>query len=131
MRLTGTAAAVLDIALPCGWFDVFRLHGCWQVLQACWLDMRAKAPGSGSGGVTLRQLESLVRLAEARARCDLRMLVTSVSFASSAACSVLDGTLMHCRAWQQRHPDWPAQLRICVAGHSQQSCIRLAADATT
>lgn len=41
--------------------------------------MRAKAPGGSGAAVTLRQLESLIRLAEARARCDLRTLVTEVS----------------------------------------------------
>ena len=49
-----------------------------QVLRAFWLELRAKAPGCEGGTVTLRQLESLVRLAEARARCDLRSSVTEV-----------------------------------------------------
>ena len=55
--------------------------------------MRAKAPGC-EGGVTMRQLESLIRLAEARARCDLRSTVTEVRRASSVAMQYSNP--MHC-----------------------------------
>lgn len=48
-----------------------------QILREFWLDMRAKSAGTGNA-VTLRQLESLIRLAEARARCDLRSEITEV-----------------------------------------------------
>jgi MCM AAA-lid domain len=47
--------------------------------QAFYLSLRAATCGGVSGGlpVTARQLESLVRLAEARARCELREVVTA------------------------------------------------------
>jgi DNA helicase MCM8 len=46
--------------------------------QAFYLQLRADsaAPMSGGAPITARQLESLVRLAEARARVDLREVVT-------------------------------------------------------
>ena len=52
-----------------------------DALQAFYLRLRADAAapmGGGAGGapITARQLESLVRLAEARARLDLREVVT-------------------------------------------------------
>ena len=50
------------------------------MLQKFWLELRAKAPGCEGGAVTMRQLESLLRLAEARARCELRPVVTRVSW---------------------------------------------------
>ena len=46
-----------------------------QVLKAFYLDLRKKALASEGGvPITTRQLESLVRLAEARARADLRQV---------------------------------------------------------
>ncbi|KAK9914958.1 hypothetical protein WJX75_002939 [Coccomyxa subellipsoidea] len=48
-----------------------------QVLKAFYLELRKKAVASEGGvPITTRQLESLVRLAEARARADLRQEVT-------------------------------------------------------
>ncbi|CAL8468614.1 g8154 [Coccomyxa elongata] len=48
-----------------------------QVLKEFYLELRRKAVGSvDSAPITTRQLESLVRLAEARARADLRQEVT-------------------------------------------------------
>ncbi|PNW71712.1 hypothetical protein CHLRE_16g665950v5 [Chlamydomonas reinhardtii] len=46
-----------------------------QVLQAFYLQMRAQAVPGSKNPVTARQLESLVRLAEARARAELRPVV--------------------------------------------------------
>ncbi|KAG2492281.1 hypothetical protein HYH03_009521 [Edaphochlamys debaryana] len=47
-----------------------------HVLQAFYLQMRAQAAPGAKNPVTARQLESLVRLAEARARIELRTVVT-------------------------------------------------------
>jgi DNA replicative helicase MCM subunit Mcm2 (Cdc46/Mcm family) len=47
-----------------------------EVIKAFYLDLRKNAPMNDSPPVTARQLESLVRLAEARARVDLRPVVT-------------------------------------------------------
>ena len=49
-----------------------------QLLKAFFLDLRARQGAVESNLVTLRQLESLVRLCEARARMDLRELATVV-----------------------------------------------------
>ncbi len=49
--------------------------GLAQVLKEFYLELRRKAVGSvDSAPITTRQLESLVRLAEARARADLRQV---------------------------------------------------------
>ncbi len=45
-----------------------------QVLRAFYLDLRAKSAAGGGAPITTRQLEALVRLAEARARADLRQV---------------------------------------------------------
>ena len=46
-----------------------------QVLKKFYLELRAMAVASEGGApITTRQLESLVRLAEARARLDLRQV---------------------------------------------------------
>jgi DNA helicase MCM8 len=52
---------------------------CFVVLQSFYLSLRASSCGGVSGGlpITARQLESLVRLAEARARAELREVVTA------------------------------------------------------
>ena len=47
-----------------------------EVIKAFYLELRRNAPINDSAPVTARQLESLVRLSEARARVDLRELVT-------------------------------------------------------
>jgi len=47
-----------------------------EVLQTFYLELRSRAPADGTP-VTARQLESLVRLAEARARLELRTEVTA------------------------------------------------------
>ena len=47
-----------------------------EILQTFYLELRSRAPADGTP-VTARQLESLVRLAEARARLELRMEVTA------------------------------------------------------
>ncbi len=48
-----------------------------QVLKEFYLELRRKAVASEGGlPITTRQLESLVRLAEARARADLRQVST-------------------------------------------------------
>jgi DNA helicase MCM8 len=56
--------------------------------QAFYLQLRAdsSAAGAGSSPVTARQLESLVRLAEARARCELREVVTREDAEVCGAC---------------------------------------------
>jgi DNA helicase MCM8 len=48
-------------------------------VQSFYLSLRASSCGGVSGGlpITARQLESLVRLAEARARAELREIVTA------------------------------------------------------
>jgi DNA helicase MCM8 len=48
-------------------------------VQSFYLSLRASSCGGVSGGlpITARQLESLVRLAEARARAELREVVTA------------------------------------------------------
>ena len=56
-----------------------------QLLKAFFLDLRAKQGAVEGNCVTLRQLESLIRLCEARARMDLRELVTLVSTPCSAS----------------------------------------------
>ena len=43
-------------------------HEALQVLKAFYLELRAKAMATEGAPITTRQLESLVRLAEARAR---------------------------------------------------------------
>ncbi|WIA40343.1 hypothetical protein OEZ86_013710 [Tetradesmus obliquus] len=50
-----------------------------EILQSFYLSLRASSCGGVSGGlpITARQLESLVRLAEARARAELREIVTA------------------------------------------------------
>ena len=55
--------------------------GCMQVLRAFYLDLRAKSAGAGAP-ITTRQLEALVRLAEARARADLRQVWLARSLAA-------------------------------------------------
>lgn len=60
--------------------------------------MRAKAPGFGGGMVTLRQLESLVRLAEARTRCDLRTVVSKVLHQPACSGMQTSVSLLH-DAW--------------------------------
>jgi DNA replicative helicase MCM subunit Mcm2 (Cdc46/Mcm family) len=47
-----------------------------ETLQQFYLRLRADSSPMGGTTVTARQLESLVRLAEARARCELREVVT-------------------------------------------------------
>lgn len=47
-----------------------------EILQTFYLELRSRAPAEGTP-VTARQLESLVRLAEARARMELRSQVTA------------------------------------------------------
>lgn len=47
-----------------------------ETLQQFYLRLRADSSPMGGTTVTARQLESLVRLAEARARCELRDVVT-------------------------------------------------------
>ena len=47
-----------------------------EVIKAFYLELRKNAPINDSAPVTARQLESLVRLSEARARVDLREIVT-------------------------------------------------------
>lgn len=47
-----------------------------QVLRAFYLELRANAPAADGAPITTRQLESLVRLTEARARADLRATAT-------------------------------------------------------
>ena len=47
-----------------------------EKLQQFYLRLRADSSPMGGTTVTARQLESLVRLAEARARCELREVVT-------------------------------------------------------
>jgi hypothetical protein len=51
----------------------------WPYLQTFYLELRSSSCGgiSGSLPITARQLESLVRLAEARARLELREMVTA------------------------------------------------------
>ncbi len=44
----------------------------FQVLKEFYLELRQKAAATDGAPITARQLESLVRLAEARARADLR-----------------------------------------------------------
>ena len=48
-----------------------------EILQTFYLELRSRAPSDGTP-VTARQLESLVRLAEARARLELRTEVTGI-----------------------------------------------------
>ena len=50
-----------------------------QLLKAFFLDLRARQGAVEGNLVTLRQLESLIRLCEARARMDMRELVTEAS----------------------------------------------------
>ena len=92
-----------------------------QVLRAFWLELRAKAPGCGGGAVTMRQLESLIRLAEARARCDLRSLVTRVPAAlrSSRRLASL------CPASTPALFCTPGSAVLCVAVTLRRCCRRL------
>ena len=46
------------------------------MLRAFYLELRANAPAADGAPITTRQLESLVRLTEARARADLRATAT-------------------------------------------------------
>ena len=46
------------------------------MLRAFHLELRAKAPAADGAPITTRQLESLIRLTEARARADLRTIAT-------------------------------------------------------
>lgn len=46
-----------------------------QVLKDFYLDLRKNAQSQSGLPITIRQLESLIRLAEARARCDLSQTV--------------------------------------------------------
>lgn len=46
------------------------------MLRAFYLELRAKAPAADGAPITTRQLESLIRLTEARARADLRTTAT-------------------------------------------------------
>ena len=55
------------------------------MLRAFYLDLRARSAGGGGAPITTRQLEALVRLAEARARADLRQVRTP---APGCSCSV-------------------------------------------
>ena len=48
----------------------------WQVLQQFYIDLRQNYRSPDSTPITTRQIESLVRLAEARARLELREEVT-------------------------------------------------------
>ncbi|MEW5300243.1 MAG: hypothetical protein WDW36_003185 [Sanguina aurantia] len=50
--------------------------GARDVLQSFYLKLRQQASPGSSNPITARQLESLVRLAEARARCELRQVVS-------------------------------------------------------
>ncbi|CAM9850234.1 unnamed protein product [Chrysoparadoxa australica] len=50
--------------------------GASRVLQTLYLTMRKEAAGGRSMPITSRQLESLIRLSQARARADLRDVVT-------------------------------------------------------
>ncbi len=47
-----------------------------QVLRAFYLKLRAMAPAADGAPITTRQLESLIRLTEARARAELRPTAT-------------------------------------------------------
>ncbi|RXG72457.1 DNA helicase MCM8 [Armadillidium vulgare] len=49
-----------------------------KVLQDFYLELRQKLQNSDSTPITTRQLESLIRLSEARARCELREEVTEM-----------------------------------------------------
>ncbi len=49
---------------------------CVQVLRAFYLKLRAMAPAADGAPITTRQLESLIRLTEARARAELRPTAT-------------------------------------------------------
>ena len=49
---------------------------CAQVLRAFYLKLRAMAPAADGAPITTRQLESLIRLTEARARAELRPTAT-------------------------------------------------------
>lgn len=67
--------------------------GAAKVLQRLYLTMRAQASTGQSIPVTTRHLESLIRLAQARARVDLReevsATVCTLSFANSSPHSLL------------------------------------------
>lgn len=70
-----------------------------HLMQDFYLSLRSSSIGgiSGSLPITARQLESLVRLAEARARVELREVVTADD-AQVSACGCVDhpSTAVHC-----------------------------------
>ena len=53
----------------------------WQVLKEFYIELRQKAAATEGAPITTRQLESLVRLAEARARVELREVATEADAA--------------------------------------------------
>ena len=59
-----------------GTWGVRSCQSIAQVLRAFYLELRAKAPAADGAPITTRQLESLIRLTEARARADLRTTAT-------------------------------------------------------
>jgi DNA replicative helicase MCM subunit Mcm2 (Cdc46/Mcm family) len=78
--------------------------------QAFYLQLRADsaAPMSGGAPITARQLESLVRLAEARARVDLREEVTRADAEVGGGLqSKVSGEVVY---------EEPAQCRTCIRG---------------
>lgn len=85
-----------------------------QVLKAFWLELRAKAPGCEGEAVTMRQLESLIRLAEARARCDLRPTVTEVLAFSVAQLQAADLPPSSPSVWHQHILHKPHSMLNCL-----------------
>lgn len=61
---------------PCFFFFVRMSRPAAEILQKFYLQLRDNSTSADGTPITARQLESLVRLAEARARLDLREEIT-------------------------------------------------------
>ena len=94
------------------------------MLRAFYLELRAKAPAADGAPITTRQLESLIRLTEARARADLRTIATQCASAVCGArawqdCQLIAGV----HVWRRPAPQRPNRHGSCSArhGHSWDS----------
>ena len=64
------------IAYARRWVSPKLSHAAAEKIRGFYLELRSKVQEDESTPITMRQLEALVRLAQARAKCDMRSLVT-------------------------------------------------------